>query len=104
VVTVGKDVSQVERRLAVGLLVCPGCGGRLGPWGHARTRRLRGSVSPTRPQRTRCAGCGSTHVLLPVNALVRRADEVVVIGAGVWGSRTRPRLLISGFRPPTPTG
>lgn len=92
-VTVGKDVSQVERRLAVGLLVCPGCGGRLGPWGHARTRRLRGSASPTRPRRTRCAGCGSTHVLLPVNALVRRADEAVVIGAGVvlaavgWGHR-----------------
>ena len=92
-VTVGKDVSQVERRLAVGLLVCPGCGGRLGPWGHARTRKLRGSASPTRPRRTRCAGCGSTHVLLPVNALVRRADEAVVIGAGVvlaaagWGHR-----------------
>lgn len=92
-VTVGKDVSQVERRLAAGLLVCPGCGGRLGPWGHARTRRLRGSVSPTRPRRTRCAGCGGTHVLLPVNALVRRADEAVVIGAGVvlaavgWGHR-----------------
>ena len=30
-VTVGKDVSQVERRLAVGLLVCPRCGGRLDP-------------------------------------------------------------------------
>ena len=92
-VTVGKDVSLVERRLAVGLLVCPRCGGRLGPWGHARTRRLRGSVSPTRPRRTRCAGCGGTHVLLPVNALVRRADEAVVIGAGVvlaavgWGHR-----------------
>ena len=92
-VTVGKDVSLVERRLAVGLLVCPGCGGRLGPWGHARTRRLRGSVSPTRPRRTRCVGCGSTHVLLPVNALLRRADEAVVIGAGVmlaavgWGYR-----------------
>ena len=94
-VTVGKDVSLVERRLEAGLLVCPQCRGRLGPWGHARTRRLRGSVSvsPTRPRRTRCAGCGRTHVLLPVNALVRRADEAVVIGAGVvlaavgWGHR-----------------
>ena len=92
-VTVGKDVSQVERRLAAGLLVCPRCGGLLGPWGHARTRRLRGAAGPTRPRRTRCAGCGSTHVLLPVNALVRRADEAVVIGAGVvlaaagWGHR-----------------
>ena len=76
-VTVGKDVSQVERRLAAGLLVCPRCGGLLGPWGHARTRRLRGAASPTRPRRTRCGGCGSTHVLLPVNALLRRADEAV---------------------------
>ena len=83
-VTVGKDVSQVERRLAAGLLVCPRCGGRLGPWGHARTRRLRGAAEPElRPRRTRCAGCGGTHVLLPVNALLRRADEAVVIGAGV---------------------
>ena len=92
-VTVGKDVSQVERRLAAGLLVCPRCGGRLGPWGHARTRRLRGAAGPIRPRRTRCGGCGSTHVLLPVNALLRRADEAVMIGAGVvlaaagWGHR-----------------
>ena len=39
--TVGKDAVQVERRLAAGLLGCPGCGGRLGPWGHARLRVLR---------------------------------------------------------------
>ena len=77
VVTVGKDVSQVERRLAAGLLVCPRCGSRLGPWGHARTRRLRGSAGPVRPRRTRCGGCGSTHVLLPVNALVLRCPEAL---------------------------
>src|SRR3954449_12274609 len=93
VVTVGKDVSQVERRLAAGVLVWPRCGGLLGPWGHARTRRLRGAVCPFRPRRTRCGDCGSTHVLLPVNALLRRADEAVVIGAGMvlaaagWGHR-----------------
>ena len=38
VLTVGKDASQVERRLLAGLLACPDCGGRLGPWGHARAR------------------------------------------------------------------
>lgn len=95
-VTVGKDVSEVEARLAAGLLVCPGCEGRLGPWGHARPRVLRGSDGPVarcRPRRTRCGSCGVTQVLLPVNALLRRADEAGVIGAGLvfaamgWGYR-----------------
>ncbi len=39
--TVGKDVSEVERRLLAGRLACPGCAGRLGPWGHARVREIR---------------------------------------------------------------
>jgi hypothetical protein len=112
VVTVGKNVSEVERRLAAGLLGCPGCEGRLGPWGHARPRGLRGpggSVSRCRPRRTRCAGCGVTHVLLPVNALSRRADEAEVIGAGLvfaatgWGHRRiadrlgRPAATVRGW-------
>jgi hypothetical protein len=33
-----------------------------------------------RPRRARCRGCGRTQVLLPVRALWRRADAVVVIG------------------------
>ena len=71
--TVGKDVSLVERRLAAGRLACPGCGGRLGRWGHARPRGLRGVGRVgwrLRPRRAMCAGCGRTHVLLPVGALV----------------------------------
>jgi hypothetical protein len=94
VLTVGKDVSQVERRLGAGLLLCPNCRGRLGPWGHARTRRLRGEAcSGQRPRRTRCGDCSVTHVLLPLDALVRRADEAEVIGSGLvlaaagWGHR-----------------
>ena len=95
-VTVGKNVSEVERRLAAGLLACPSCEGRLGPWGHTQPRGLRGlegAVVRCRPRRTRCVGCGVTHVLLPVNALCRRADEAGVIGAGLvlaaagWGHR-----------------
>ena len=35
------------------------------------------------PRRSRCSGCGATHVLLPVVALLRRADLVEVIGAAV---------------------
>jgi len=102
VVTVGKDVSQVERRLLTGLLACPDCGGRLGPWGHARARVLRGpggSQRPVVPRRARCSGCGRTHVLLPVSALLRRADVVEVIGAGLalaaagWGHRRIARRL-----------
>lgn len=95
-VTVGKNVSEVEARLAAGLLGCPDCEGRLGPWGHARARVLRGPdgpVAPCRPRRSRCGSCGVTHVLLPVNALLRRTDEAEVIGAGLaraavgWGHR-----------------
>lgn len=95
-VTVGNDVSQVERRLSAGLLACPDCGGRLGRWGYARARELRGhdgSGWAVRPRRAICAQCARTHVLLPVRALVRRADTVEVIGAALglaaagWGHR-----------------
>lgn len=85
-VTVGKDVSQVELRLAAGLLVCPDCGGRLRGWGYARPRELReegGSRWGCRPRRAICAGCARTHVLLPVRALLRRADLGEVIGAAL---------------------
>jgi hypothetical protein len=96
VLTVGKDGDGVERRLSGGGLACPGCGGRLRPWGHARVRVVRdvGEVRQRlRPRRARCAGCGVTHVLLPVDVLVRRADVVTVIGAALaraaqgWGHR-----------------
>lgn len=87
-VTVGVDYAAVESDLRAGVLVCPvtGCGGRLGPWGWARTRVIRGVLGRLRPRRSRCSsvgGCGSTHVLLPANVLLRRADAVDVIGAGL---------------------
>ena len=56
------------------------------------------------PRRSRCTGCGATHVLLPVLVLVRRADTAAVIGAALaaraagaghrgsprcWGGRRR---------------
>jgi hypothetical protein len=112
VLTVGKDGAAVERRLAQGRLACPGCGGRLGPWGYARPRVLReqGVVGwRLRPRRARCAGCGHTHVLLPVSVLVRRADAAVVIGAALaakaagWGHRQiaaglgRPAATVRGW-------
>lgn len=36
-----------------------------------------------RPRRTRCSGCGITHVLLAEELWPRRADAAVVIGAGL---------------------
>ena len=63
------DSDATAARLEAGALVCPegGCDGRLGPWGHARPRRLRldarRSQSHT-PRRARCRACKRTHVLL----------------------------------------
>jgi hypothetical protein len=85
VVTVEVDAGDVERRLGEGRLVCPGCGARLRPWGHARPRTVRelDGVLAVHPRRARCSGCGVTHVLLPVSCLLRRADTVEVIGAAL---------------------
>ncbi len=82
--TVGLDGAAVERDLCSGLLGCPvvGCGGLLGPWGSARERTVRGA-GRLLPRRGRCRGCGRTQVLLPASVLLRRADAVTVIGAGL---------------------
>jgi len=44
-------------------------------------------------ERGRCRGCAGTHVLLPDLALLRRQDEVSVIGAAV-----EAKVAGSGFR------
>ena len=81
--TVGNSTAGVESLLGDGLLWCPGCGGRLGGWGHAVRRRVftagRLAVS-VRPRRARCSSCGVTHVLLPAWLLSRRCDGTAVIG------------------------
>lgn len=88
-VTVGDDVSVVELDLGGGRLACPGCGGRLRPWGWARPRGIRegwgqaARVASHRPRRARCGGCGETHVLLAASLAARRADGVGVIAAAV---------------------
>lgn len=79
---VGIDPLDVERRLRAGLLPCPCGAGRLGPWGFARRRVVRG-VGLLAPRRGRCSACLVTHVLLAVSCLVRRADGVEVIGAAL---------------------
>jgi len=77
--------ARVEAELASGALSCPLCRGVLGPWGHARPRVVRcaGGSCWVRPRRARCRGCRHTHVLLPDCCLLRRRDEVVVIGAAI---------------------
>jgi hypothetical protein len=102
VLTVGVIPAEVERLLAGGGLECPRCGGVLARWGHARPRVLRGRQGPVRlrPRRARCRGCGSTHVLLPAFALLRRADLAEVIGAALaakaLGKGVRPVAAATG--------
>jgi hypothetical protein len=84
--TVGTIALEVERKLMGGRLACPLCRGRLAPWSHGRPRIVFGEGAlrwRLTPRRARCAGCGVTHVLLPVNMLVRRRDEIGVIGAAL---------------------
>ena len=87
---------RVEAELAGGALSCPSCRGRLGPWGHARRRVVRcaAGVRSVRPRRARCRGCAGTHVLLPDIALIRRRDEVSVIGRAI-----EARIAGVGHRP-----
>lgn len=82
------EVAVVEARLAGGLLACPSCREALRPWGHARSRvlRCRSGDRWLRPRRARCRGCRGTHVLLPDCCLLRRQDEVLVIGSAVTAS------------------
>ena len=84
--TVGNDAARVERMLEEGSLCCPGCGGRLARWGHARKRTVFGPGREGRqvePRRSRCTACLVTHVLLPARLLLRRMDEAPVIGAAL---------------------
>jgi hypothetical protein len=64
-------------------VVCPWDGSVLAPWGWARARWVRGIEGLVRPRRGRCRSCGVTHVLLPATLLLRRADGVERIGAGL---------------------
>lgn len=85
VLIVRSDAAGVETELVAGMLACPACDGVLGPWGFARSRRLRAQERPVelRPRRARCRSCKKTHVLLDDVALVRRVDVVAVIGTAL---------------------
>ena len=81
-VTVRGSAESIESRLLAGVLRCP-CGGRLGPWGHARPRQvaMTGWLKWFRPRRGRCRACGRTHVLLPADLWSRRRYGAAVIMA-----------------------
>ncbi len=74
---------RAERILQTGSMSCPRCRGRLRPFGHGRTRTVRGPGTDTlqvTPRRARCGDCGVTQILLPATLTVRRADSTEVIG------------------------
>ena len=80
--------SVLEADLAAGRLRCPGCGGPLRAWGHARERSVRtldGALRTLRPRRACCERCDATHVLLPAWCVPRRRDGTEVIGAALLG-------------------
>lgn len=87
---VGTNLAEVERALLAGELGCPGCGGRLAPWGSARRRVVRwsGRVEVRRPRRSRCVACRGSHVLAGADTLIRRRDGVAVIGAALVAKAT----------------
>ena len=79
-VTVRGSAEGIESRLLAGVLRCP-CGGRLGPWGHARRRwvAMAKAMREFWPRRSRCRSCGRTHVLLPADLWSRRRYGAAVI-------------------------
>jgi hypothetical protein len=82
--TVRGSFESVEARLRAGELAC-WCGAALRPWGHARPRQVASfaGLVVVRPRRSRCAGCGRTHVLLPSQLLSRRRYAAAVIFAAL---------------------
>lgn len=105
-IIVGTDPAAVEADLIAGRLTCPRCQNVLRPWGHARKRILHRLTTKEwlRPRRGICPGCGATHVLLPEDTLLRRRDDVGVIGAALTakaGGRGHRRIAADLDREPS---
>ncbi|WP_338060149.1 hypothetical protein, partial [Mycobacterium ostraviense] len=62
-------------------------------WGEPQLRGPDGPVELC-PRRSRCTGCEVTHVLLPVSALLRRADTAAVVVSALAAKATSG----AGFR------
>lgn len=93
------DAVAAHRALARRMLRRPGCGGVLAPWGHASARTVRdldGAHVTVRPRRSRCTGCGATHVLLGAALLPRRGYTARVVGrALIRAARGEPHRKIA---------
>lgn len=104
---VENDAGGVDRDLCAGRVTCPTCDGVLRPWGWARRRLLRRRDESTwlRPRRGRCGSCGCTHVLLPVDTLIRRRDEAAVVGAALlaWVGGAGHRQIATSLGVPADT-
>src|SRR5664279_4631244 len=85
--------ARAERALRAGTMSCPRCTGQLRPYGHGRTRTVRGlgaAMLTVTPRRARCADCAGTQILLPTELTTRRADSTEVIG-NAWRPRRTER-------------
>jgi hypothetical protein len=93
------DAEAARQALTRRALPCPDCGAALRPWGRARSRTVRDigqGVLRVRPDRARCTGCGTTHVVLGAQFLPHRAYTVAVIGQTLLGAvRGRGHRLIA---------
>jgi hypothetical protein len=107
VLTVRGPAESVEARLAAGKLRGPCCGGVLARWGHARRRvvAMLAGAEEFCPRRSRCRGCGRTHVLLPADLWSRRRyGAAVILAVLVLAARAaaagrvaaRPWLVMAG--------
>src|ERR1700746_1104547 len=67
--TVGNNTAGVEELLGNGLLSCPGCGGRLGGWGHAARRPVFTAGRVPGAGRARRAGGGGGGAGVPEGAV-----------------------------------
>jgi transposase-like protein len=85
VIIVGTDEAAVDTDLADGRLSCPNCGSGLRPWGYGIERdvRLVERTERRRFRRSICRPCGSTHMLIHEDTLVRRRDGAEVIGSAL---------------------
>ena len=88
VLVVTDDQERVGAELAAGRAACPGCGGRLRPWGSGPRRVVRTSsgLEHVRARRAVCPACGVTHLLEPASTLPRMRDSAEVVGAA-WQAK-----------------
>ena len=94
VLVVTDDQERVGAELAAGRVACPGCGGRLRPWGfgHRHVVRTSSGLEHVRARRAVCPACSVTHLLEPASALPRMRASAEVVGGRLVSQGRRGRL------------